>query len=35
MKWLSARLGDNRFIVVAFLALLVLNAWLLSNGYYG
>jgi hypothetical protein len=35
MKWLSAHLTDNRFVVVTFVALLLLNAYLLSNGYYG
>jgi hypothetical protein len=35
MKWLSAHLADNRFVVVTFVALLLLNAYLLSNGYYG
>jgi hypothetical protein len=35
MKWLSAHLTDNRFVVVTLVALLLLNAYLLSNGYYG
>lgn len=35
MKWLSAHLTDNRFVVVMFAALVVLNSYLLANGYYG
>lgn len=34
MKWLSACLADNRFIAVAFVALVVLNGYLMAEGYY-
>ncbi len=34
MKWLSAHITDNRYIVAAFLTLAVINAVAIEAGYY-
>lgn len=34
MKWLGERITDNRYVVGAFLALAVVNAFAMAGGYY-
>lgn len=34
MRWLSARVTDNRYVVAVFLALAVVNAYAMQAGYY-